>query len=127
MLLILGNLSFPGTLNFIGELFSIVSIGNIDYSFMRLVLLNVLLTSCYSFFTMSIVYLIGQAEIYEYYKDTNRIESSFIFLLFGIIGEVNWLGEIGLLLCEDSWLWAGGQPCKQAISPFFLSLTYFID
>ena len=85
MLLILGNLSFPGTLNFIGELFSIVSIGNIDYSFMRLVLLNVLLTSCYSFFTMSIVYLIGQAEIYEYYKDTNRIESSFIFLLFGII------------------------------------------
>ena len=34
---------------------------------------------------MSIVYLIGQAEIYEYYKDTNRIESSFIFLLFGII------------------------------------------
>ena len=86
MLLILGNLSFPGTLNFIGELFSIVSIGNIDYSFMRLVLLNVLLTSCYSFFTMSIVYLIGQAEIYEYYKDTNRIESSFIFLLFGIIG-----------------------------------------
>ena len=86
MLLILGNLSFPGTLNFIGELFSIVSIGNIDYSFMRLVLLNVLLTSCYSFFTMSIVYLIGQAEIYEYYKDTNRIESSFIFILYGIIG-----------------------------------------
>ena len=32
LLLILGNLSFPGTLNFIGELFSIISLGNIDYS-----------------------------------------------------------------------------------------------
>ena len=85
LLLILGNLSFPGTLNFIGELFSIVSIGNIDYSFMRLVLLNVLLTSCYSFFIMSIVYLVGQARIYECYKDTNRIESSFMLLLFGLI------------------------------------------
>ena len=30
LVLILANLSFPGTLNFIGELFSIVSIGNID-------------------------------------------------------------------------------------------------
>ena len=89
LLLILGNLSFPGTLNFIGELFSIVSLGNIDYSLIQLLLLNVLLTSCYSFFTMSIVYLIGQAEIYEYYKDTNRIESSFIFLLFGIIAYYN--------------------------------------
>ena len=83
--MILGNLSFPGTLNFIGELFSIVSLGNIDYSFIQLLLLNVLLTSCYSFFTMSIVYLVGQAQIYECYKDTNRIECSFIFLLFGII------------------------------------------
>ena len=84
-LLILANLSFPGTLNFIGELFSIVSLGNIDYSFITLLLLNVLLTSCYSFFTMSIVYLVGQAQIYEWYKDTNRIECSFMFLLFGII------------------------------------------
>ena len=83
--MILGNLSFPGTLNFIGELFSIVSLGNIDYSFITLLLLNVLLTSCYSFFTMSIVYLVAQAQIYECYKDTNRIECSFMFLLFGII------------------------------------------
>lgn len=30
LLLILGNLSFPGTLNFIGELFTIISLGNID-------------------------------------------------------------------------------------------------
>ena len=85
MFLILANLSFPGTLNFIGEFFSIVSLGNIDYSLISLILLNVLLTSCYSFFTMSIVYLVGQAQIYECYKDTNRIESSFMFLLFGII------------------------------------------
>ena len=85
MLLILGNLSFPGTLNFIGELFSIVSLGNIDYSLISLILLNVLLTSCYSFFTMSIVYLVGQAQIYECYKDTNRIECSFMFLLFGSV------------------------------------------
>ena len=88
LLLILGNLSFPGTLNFIGELFSIVSLGNIDYSFITLLLLNVLLTSCYSFFTMSIVYLVGQAQIYECYKDTNRIECSFMFLLFGIINTI---------------------------------------
>ena len=83
-LLVLANLSFPGTLNFIGELFSIVSLGNIDYSFILIILTNILLTSCYSFFTMSIVYLVGQAQIYECYKDTNRIEFSFIFLLFAI-------------------------------------------
>ena len=89
MFLILANLSFPGTLNFIGEFFSIVSLGNIDYSLISLILLNVLLTSCYSFFTMSIVYLVGQAQIYECYKDTNRIECSFMFLLFGIIAYYN--------------------------------------
>jgi NADH:ubiquinone oxidoreductase subunit 4 (subunit M) len=89
--LILGNLSFPGTLNFIGELFSIVSLGNIDYSLVSLVLLNVLLTSCYSFFTMSIVYLVGQSasSCHSIYKDTNRIECSFMFLLFGIIAYYN--------------------------------------
>ena len=114
-LLVLANLSFPGTLNFIGDLFSIVSIGNIDYSFMRLVLLNVLLTSCYSFFTMSIVYLIGQAEIYEYYKDTNRIESSFIFLLYGIIGVL--LNQSLSLLFVDSYQFI----CcgLQAVRPLF--------
>ena len=77
-LLVLANLSFPGTLNFIGELFSIVSLGNIDYSFILIILTNILLTSCYSFFTMSIVYLVGQAQIYECYKDTNRIECSLL-------------------------------------------------
>ena len=34
---------------------------------------------------MSIVYLVGQAQIYEWYKDTNRIECSFMFLLFGLL------------------------------------------
>ena len=85
LFLILANLSFPGTLNFIGELFSIISLGNCDYSFVTLLLFNVLLTSCYSFFIMSIVYLVGQARIYECYKDTNRIECSFMFLLFGLL------------------------------------------
>ena len=66
-------------------MFTIISLGNIDYSLVGLVLINVLLTSCYSFFTMSIVFLVGQAEINECYKDTNRIECSFMFLLFGII------------------------------------------
>ena len=37
---------------------------------------------------MSIVYLVAQAQIYECYKDTNRIECSFMFLLFGIINLV---------------------------------------
>jgi len=83
--LILGNLGFPGTLNFIGELFSIVSLGNIDYSLVALLLLNILLTSSYCFFTMSIVYLVGQAQIIEWYKDTNRMECNLMFLLFGIL------------------------------------------
>ena len=77
-ILILANLSFPGTLNFIGELFSIISLGNIDYSLIGLFLLNVLLTTCYSFFHMSTVFLVAQARIQEYYKDINRIELSFI-------------------------------------------------
>ena len=77
-MLILANLSFPGTLNFIGELFSIISLGNIDYSLIGLFLMNVLLTTCYSFFHMSTVFLVAQARIQEYYKDINRIELSFI-------------------------------------------------
>ena len=82
--MILGNLSFPGTLNFIGELFSIISISNIDYSLMGLFLLNLLLTNCYSLFNMSIVFLLAEAIILEVYKDTNRIEFSFIILVIGI-------------------------------------------
>ena len=82
-LLILANLSFPGTLNFIGELFTIISLGNIDYTLIGLFLLNVLLTSCYSIFHMSTVFLVAQARIQECYKDINRIEISFIlFTLF---------------------------------------------
>ena len=85
LLLILGNLSFPGTLNFIGELFSIVSLGNIDIYLMGFLLLNILLTTCYSFFNISIVFLVAQPIMIQWYKDTNRIESTFILLLFGII------------------------------------------
>ena len=59
-LLVLANLSFPGTLNFIGELFSIVSLGNIDIYLMGFLLLNILLTTCYSFFNISIVFLVAQ-------------------------------------------------------------------
>ena len=76
LLLILANLSFPGTLNFIGELFSIISLLNIDYSLIGLFLFNVLLTTCYSFFNMSII-LLEQ----EVHKDTNRIE--FILIIIG--------------------------------------------
>ena len=47
---ILANLSFPGTLNFIGELFSIISLANIDFLLTTLFLWNVLLTTCYSLF-----------------------------------------------------------------------------
>ena len=87
-ILILANLSFPGTLNFIGELFSIISLGNIDYSLIGLFLLNVLLTTCYSFFHMSTVFLVAQSRIQECYKDINRIEFSFILwalFIFNII------------------------------------------
>ena len=64
------------TLNFIGELFSIISLLNIDYSLIGLFLFNVLLTTCYSFFNMSII-LLEQ----EVHKDTNRIE--FILIIIG--------------------------------------------
>jgi hypothetical protein len=40
---------------------------------------------------MSIVYLVGQSasSCHSIYKDTNRIECSFMFLLFGIIAYYN--------------------------------------
>ena len=84
-------------------MFTIISLGNIDYSLVGLVLINVLLTSCYSFFTMSIVFLVGQAEINECYKDTNRIECSFMFLLFGIIYFYLHLFTVIISLRIDEW------------------------
>ena len=87
-LLILANLSFPGTLNFIGELFTILSLGNIDIYLMGFLLLNILLTTCYSFFNISIVFLVAQPIMIQWYKDTNRIESTFILLVFGIVFDL---------------------------------------
>ena len=58
LLLILANLSFPGTLNFIGELFSIISLANVDIGLIGLFLFNVLLTTCYSFFNMGILLMV---------------------------------------------------------------------
>jgi len=84
LILIIANLSFPGTINFIGEFFSIISLGTIDLYLIGIFLLNLLLTTCYCFFTMSIVFLVAQARIQESYKDTNRIEFTFIILVFGI-------------------------------------------
>jgi NADH:ubiquinone oxidoreductase subunit 4 (subunit M) len=49
-ILILANLGFPGTLNFIGELLGIISLASVDFSLTALFLLNVLLTACYSLF-----------------------------------------------------------------------------
>ena len=49
-ILILANLSFPGTLSFIGELLGIISLASVDFSISALFLLNILLTACYSLF-----------------------------------------------------------------------------
>ena len=43
-------MSFPGTLNFIGELLGIISLASVDFSLTALFPLNVLLTACYSLF-----------------------------------------------------------------------------
>ena len=59
ILLNLSNLSFPGTLNFIGELFSIISLINIDILLIGLFLFNILLVTSYCFFNMSIILVVG--------------------------------------------------------------------
>ena len=49
-LFLLGNLSLPGLIGFYGELFSILSLADIDFLFPALSVWNVLLTTCYSLF-----------------------------------------------------------------------------
>jgi NADH-quinone oxidoreductase subunit M len=49
-LFILANSSFPGTLNFIGESLSIISLSILEVTLSGLFSINVLLTSCYSLF-----------------------------------------------------------------------------
>ena len=49
-LLILASSSIPGTLNFIGELFNMISLSTVDLVLNALFLTNILLTSCYSLF-----------------------------------------------------------------------------
>ncbi len=86
LILILANLSFPGTINFIGELFSIISISLLDIYLLMIYLLNLLLGTSYSFFIISILFLIAQDKIQEvHYKDSDRIEFTFIFNTFALI------------------------------------------
>ena len=49
-ILILGNLSLPGTLGFYGELFSILSLADVDFLLTALFVWNVCLTTSYSLF-----------------------------------------------------------------------------
>ena len=49
-LLFLANLSFPGTLNFIGESLNIISLSILEVWLTSLFLITILLTSCYSLF-----------------------------------------------------------------------------
>ena len=81
LLLNLANLSFPGTWNFIGELYSIISLATLDISLISILLINNILTSCYSFFNMSIILIL----LVEVHKDTNRIEFSLFSALLGLL------------------------------------------
>ena len=49
-LLILGTTSFPGTLNFIGELFNMISLSIVDVVFNGLFVTSIPLTTSYSLF-----------------------------------------------------------------------------
>jgi NADH-quinone oxidoreductase subunit M len=49
-ILILANCSFPGTLNFIGECLSIISLSILEVTLTGLFVVNILLTTCYSLF-----------------------------------------------------------------------------
>ena len=81
LLLILANISFPGTWNFIGELFGTLSVFRVDISLISILLFNALLTTCYSFFNMSIILIV----IVEVHKDTNRIEFSLFSLVLFLV------------------------------------------
>jgi NADH:ubiquinone oxidoreductase subunit 4 (subunit M) len=72
LLLIIANLSFPGTWNFIGELYSHIALALVDICNLGIFLFNQILTTCYSFFNLSIILIL----LIEVHKDTNRIEFS---------------------------------------------------
>ena len=91
ILLNLSNLSFPGTLNFIGELFSIISLINIDILLIGLFLFNILLVTSYCFFNMSIILVVGYCCIST--MKANRIEFSLI-----CIGFILWCLFAGIIL-----------------------------
>ena len=83
-LLILGTTSFPGTLNFIGELFNMISLSIVDVVFNGLFVTSIPLTTSYSLFlfkrscgktTFALVYLrnieMSQSEGAVMVKDYN--------------------------------------------------------
>jgi NADH:ubiquinone oxidoreductase subunit 4 (subunit M) len=81
LFLIIANLSFPGTWNFIGELYSCIALAFIDICNLGIFLFNTILTTCYSFFNMSIILL----SLSVSHKDTNRIEFSLFSSQFSIL------------------------------------------
>lgn len=97
ILLNLSNLSFPGTLNFIGELFSIISLINIDILLIGLFLFNILLVTSYCFFNMSIILVVGY-WLLRIYSKANRIEFSLICIGFILIWLRLVLSKLNLII-----------------------------
>jgi proton-translocating NADH-quinone oxidoreductase chain M len=79
----LANMSFPGTVNFIGEFLILLSILNKNFFIVLVMLVSLFLTSVYSMKLCNLI-LFGELKLFyiQKYTDINRREFIILFLLF---------------------------------------------
>jgi len=72
-ILLLANMGFPGTINFIAELLALISLASIDWSILSILLLNILVTTAYTLIIYELLHLsIINERIYKLCKLLNR-------------------------------------------------------
>ena len=111
-LLILGTTSFPGTLNFIGELFNMISLSIVDVVFNGLFVTSIPLTTSYSLF----LFKRSCGNIYLNYRNqTMDVSRLYLWIpsaaLFPLTDSIQW--SITGLTAWDNQGWI---PCNPIIS-----------
>ena len=94
-LLVLGNIAFPGTVNFVGELLITLGIARGFGYLMFAIYIGMVLTLIYSFFLFArVCFGIIKEPLIRYYSDMTRIETYLLRILIFIVIYSGFIPEI---------------------------------
>ena len=94
-MLVLGNIAFPGTVNFVGELLITLGIAQAFGYLMFAIYIGMVLTLIYSFFLfVRVCFGIIKQPLVRYYSDMNRIETYLLRALLLIVIYSGFIPEI---------------------------------